>query len=472
MVEITKFKKCVLLFWALGALLFVTVNSCTSIHAEEDSTWDAPVLVDLDLEEVIARGYLRAVVENRSTSFYLYKGRQMGYEYELLKKFAASLDVGLRIILVDDVEQATQLLYAGKADVIAMNLTPTEERMDRLAFSVPIAEMGPVLVQHGNTNRLRKVEELAGRTVHVPAGTVHLEQLEQLRDTLKLPFHIDAVESDRETLVARVINQEIGYTVVDTDIASVQATYHADLQAALSLGEASAVSWGLRPNAPMLLAALNGWLEDARESGYQAILYHKYFLDSRNAYFRSNSPFSSVAGQKISPYDQAIQQAADELGWDWRLLASLVYKESQFDNEAKSYAGALGLLQLMPVTLERFGVDNPLDPHESLMGGVQYLRYLDVFWKDKVPDTQERIKFILASYNIGHGHVLDAWRLALKNGARAYVWESVSYFLEQKSNPKYYRDPVVRSGFAKGHLAVRYVEDILALFEAYRALIS
>ncbi|EIM73883.1 lytic transglycosylase [Nitritalea halalkaliphila LW7] len=472
MVEITKFKKHSWVFFALGVLLFVAVKSCTSSHAEEDYLIEDTTPIDLDLEEIIARGYLRAVVENRSTSFYLYKGRRMGYEYELLKKFSESLDVGLRILVVDEVEEATRLLYAGKADIIAMNLTPTEERNERLAFSVPIAEMGPVLVQHGNTKRLRKVEDLAGRTVHVPAGTVHFEQLQQLRDTLALPFHIDAVASDRETLVARVVNQEIGYTVVDTDIASVQATYHADLQTALTLGDASPVSWGLRPNAPALLEALDDWLADARHSGYQAILYHKYFLDSRNAYFRSNSPFSSVGGQKISPYDQAIQQAADELGWDWRLLASLVYKESQFDNEAKSYAGALGLLQLMPVTLERFGVDNPLDPHESLMGGVQYLRYLDVFWKDKVPDSQERIKFILASYNIGHGHVLDAWRLALKNGARAYVWESVSYFLEQKSNPKYYRDPVVRSGFAKGHLAVRYVEEVLALFDAYRALVS
>ena len=160
------------------------------------------------------------------------------------------------------------------------------------------------------------------------------------------------------------------------------------------------------------------------------------------------------------------------MGWDWRLLASLVYKESRFDTAATSYAGAQGLLQLMPVTLERFGVENPNDPIESLSGGVRYLRYLDKFWLERVPEVNERIKFILASYNIGHGHVEDAWRLALKYGANTQTWEEVAEYLALKSDPEYYLDPLVRSGFAKGHLAVNYVRDILSVFESYKALVE
>jgi membrane-bound lytic murein transglycosylase F len=150
----------------------------------------------------------------------------------------------------------------------------------------------------------------------------------------------------------------------------------------------------------------------------------------------------------------------------------LVYKESGFDTTATSYAGATGLLQLMPVTLERFGVENPNDPVQSLMGGVNYLKYLDKFWKEKVPESNERIKFILSSYNIGHGHVLDAWNLTLKYGGNNQSWKNVSHFLALKSDPQYYRDPVVRSGYAKGHLAVSYVEDILTLYDSYRVLIE
>lgn len=106
------------------------------------------------------------------------------------------------------------------------------------------------------------------------------------------------------------------------------------------------------------------------------------------------------------------------------------------------------------------------------MGGVRYLKYLDKFWMERVPETNERIKFILASYNIGQGHVEDAWRLTMKYGQNTQIWSEVSEFLEMKSDPKYYRDPVVKSGYAKGHLAVNYVKDVMGLFESYKALVE
>jgi membrane-bound lytic murein transglycosylase F len=219
------------------------------------------------------------------------------------------------------------------------------------------------------------------------------------------------------------------------------------------------------------LEKLDNWLADKLKR-FIPILYAKYFLNSKNSYFRNTSPFSSLAGNKISQYDEIIKEGAQQLGWDWRLLASLVYKESRFDTTALSYAGAQGLLQLMPVTLERFGVTNPSDPAQSLLGGVRYLRYLDKFWIERVPDTNERLKFILASYNIGHGHVEDAWRLTIKYGKDTHSWLEVSKFLALKSDPKYYKDPIVKSGFAKGHLAVNYVKDVLSIFHSYKALVQ
>ena len=201
-------------------------------------------------------------------------------------------------------------------------------------------------------------------------------------------------------------------------------------------------------------------------------MYAKYFLNSKNQHFRSTSAYSSLGGNRISLYDDLIQEHAKTLGWDWRLLAAIVYKESRFDTTAVSYAGAQGLLQLMPVTLERFGVTNPNDPVESLRGGVKFLLYLDKFWMKRVPKTNERIKFILASYNIGQGHVEDAWRLTLKHGKNSQNWREVSYYLNLKSDPTYYRDPVVKSGYAKGHIAVNYVRDVLGLFQSYKALVN
>jgi membrane-bound lytic murein transglycosylase F len=252
----------------------------------------------------------------------------------------------------------------------------------------------------------------------------------------------------------------------------VNTTYYDNLDISLEISEKSSVGWAVRTNSPQLEVAINDWLSKKRGSGYLATLYSKYFLNSKNSYFRSNSAFSSLGGNKISEYDDIIKKAAESLGWDWRLLASLVYKESAFDPEATSYAGASGLLQLMPVTLERFGVEDANDPYQSLMGGVNFLRYLDKFWRERIPESNERIKFILASYNIGHGHVEDAWRLTLKYGKNPQYWENVSYFLKLKTDPEYYRDPIVKSGYAKGHVAVNYVEDILILYNSYRILVE
>ena len=126
----------------------------------------------------------------------------------------------------------------------------------------------------------------------------------------------------------------------------------------------------------------------------------------------------------------------------------------------------------MPVTLERFGVSNPNDPEQSLRGGVRYLMYLDKFWRERVPDTNERLKFVLASYNIGQGHVEDAWRLTQKYGKNTHAWNDVSTYLNLKNDPIFYSDQVVKSGYAKGHIAVNYVRDVLAIFYSYRTLVE
>jgi membrane-bound lytic murein transglycosylase F len=272
-------------------------------------------------------------------------------------------------------------------------------------------------------------------------------------------------------LIDQIAENTIKWTVADRNIAKANQTYYPDLDASLKVSENGTVAWAVRRNAPLLLDEINSWLEEKKKR-FIPELYAKYFLSSRNSLYRSTSPFSSLAGNRISVFDELIKESSKELGWDWRLLAALVYKESGFDTTALSYAGAEGLLQLMPVTLARFGVTDPSDPSQSLQGGVKYLQYLDKFWRARVPDANERIRFILASYNIGQGHVEDAWRLTLKYGKNTQSWEDVAYFLNLKSDPEFYRDPMVKSGFAKGHIAVNYVRDILNLFESYKDLVQ
>lgn len=425
----------------------------------------------LDLNGIQNRGFIRAAVDNNSTGYYIYRGRRMGYEYEMLRDLAKRLKVQLHLVLVSDIDKAFDYLENGQVDLIAMNLEKNEERLAQTSFSSPLGKMNTVLVGLKSSGRIKAWEELESDTIVVRDGTIYKSQLCALKDSLNLNFTLIPSAEHEEMLIDQVVKGNIKWTVADQNIAQVNATYYDGLDISWKVQKKGSVSWVVRDNSPKLLGSLNNWIKD-KKSRFIPSLYAKYFLNSKNSYFRNSSAFSSVVGSQISEYDDIIKDGAEQLGWDWRLLASLVYKESRFDTMATSYAGAKGLLQLMPVTLERFGVENPNDPKESLMGGVRYLRYLDKFWMSRVPDTDERLKFVLASYNIGHGHVEDAWRLTMKFGENTQTWSSVSKFLELKSDPDYYRDPVVKSGFAKGHLAVNYVTDVLSVFDSYKVLMQ
>ena len=448
----------VVIFLVFGAIGYL--NNWFSKSAEQEFI--------LDKEGIQARGTLRVAVDNNSSSYYIYRGRRMGYEYELLLDLGKRIGVQVEFIVAADIDEAFSQLADGRVDLIAMNLQQNTDTKRVVSFTEPIGSMSTVLV---GREKLLSWDSLGKDTVVVRKGAVYTKQLVQLKDSLDLGFSILEVPDHEEILLDRVAEMEVKWTVAEKTVAQTNATYYDELQLGLDVSKEGPVTWAIRSTSTDLLQLINTWLVDNKEV-FIYRTYAKYFLNSKNQYDRSTSEYSSLGGNQISVFDELIQENAKSLGWDWRLLAALVYKESRFDTSALSYAGAQGLLQLMPVTLERFGVTNPNDPAESLGGGVRYLQYLDKFWLERVPETNERIKFILASYNIGQGHVEDAWRLTLKYRKNTQSWKDVSYFLNLKSDPKYYRDPVVKSGYAKGHTAVNYVRDVLALFQSYKALVD
>lgn len=420
----------------------------------------------LDKDGVQARGTLRVAVDNNSSSYYIYRGRRMGFEYELLLDLGKRLGVQVEFIVAADIDDAFAQLEDGRVDLIAMNLQ--QNTQSNVSYTEAIGTMSTVLV---GREKLLSWDSLGKDTVVVRKGAVYTSQLARLKDSLDLDFSILEVPDHEETLLDRLVEKEINWTVAEKTVAQTNATYYDDLRLGLDVSKEGTVTWAMRNTSTDLLQVVNTWLLEKKKR-FIPDLYTKYFLNSKNQHFRTTSAYSSLGGNRISVYDELIQENAKTLGWDWRLLAAVVYKESAFDTTALSYAGAQGLLQLMPVTLERFGVTNPSDPAESLRGGVKYLQYLDKFWLERVPETNERIKFILASYNIGQGHVEDAWKLTLKYRKNTQSWQEVSNFLNLKSDPKYYRDPVVKSGYAKGHIAVNYVRDVLGLFQSYKALVD
>ena len=437
-----------------------------------------------DIDSIKKRGKLIVLVENNSTSYFVYKGEPLGYDYEMLHAYADHLGVALEMTVVSDMNTILDELNAGKADIAAANLTVTNERTKQVDFTEPLLQTTQVLIQ-AKPNGWRKMQaaalekklirnptDLIGKEVHVRKGSSFFSRLKSLSE--EIGGEIAIIEAggnqDTEELIGYVAKGYIKYTVSDENVAMINQTYYDNIDIKTPLSFPQKIAWAVRKNSPDLLSNINDWLNEKNSKEFRAFIFNKYFVNQRAAEERMESEFFCSNGGSLSPYDHAIKKFSKKLGWDWRLMAAMIYQESHFNPDAESWAGACGLMQLIPATAKRFGLDTLIaSPIQNIEAGTNFLIHLDRFWKDFIPDTNERIKFVLASYNVGLGHVIDARSLAVKYEKDPNVWDNnVDFFLLNKSKPKYYNDEVVKYGYCRGEEPYNYVKNILNRLEHYR----
>lgn len=171
----------------------------------------------------------------------------------------------------------------------------------------------------------------------------------------------------------------------------------------------------------------------------------------------------------ISPYDRLFKQYAAETAWDWQLLASIAYQESKFHVHPKSHAGARGLMGIMPRTARSLGFspDSLVNPEISIQAGVRCLHAFEEYFPDM--EAEEKIKFTLAAYNAGNGHITDARKLASKYGKNPDLWNDVAEFIRLKSKPEYYNDPVCKHGYLRGIETSKYVKEVTERYKSYKS---
>ena len=453
-----------------------------------------------DLAQIKEDGTLRVLFTFNSTGYLIYRGETLGYEYELISRFAREEKLRLVPVVVRDTRQIFNQLNRGEGDIVAAQLlapaNETEVMVTDGLYSTP-----PAVVQRAtparapgqtpavakalrredaesgdNTIEVRarlisRPSELAGERVHMSRSSPYFGRLIEL-DT-QLPGDIEVVELEEspDRLIQRLAEGEIGYTVAAENFASLKATEYTNLIVKPIVGPPQQVVWAVRRNSPALHDRLDQWLDAQRKSGLLNVVYRKYFLNRRAYSERAVSPYLTAKTGTLSAYDAWFREYAKIPGWDWRLLAAQAYQESRFNARAKSWAGATGLMQIMPRTARELRI-NPNDSRQSIEGASRYLWKFDDHFKKVIPSEKERIKFILASYNVGLGHVEDARRLAEKNGDDPAKWDDVSYWLIRKSKRAVYNDPVVRYGFARGTEPVNYVAAILDRFENYKLFVE
>lgn len=408
----------------------------------------------------------------------------MGFNYELLKSFSDNIGIDLEIISENQLDNAFELLNTGKADLIAIGLTVNSSRKKDILFTEPIDETRQVLVQRKPRNwrsltadavdkkLIRNQLGLVRKTIYVQSGSSHVERLKTLASELGDSINIIEVPFDSEKLIQNVAQGLIEYTVCDENIAMVNATYYRDIDIATPVSFPQNLAWAVRKdNSEKLLYELNRWITSYKKTGSYALLYAKYFRNSRSSMIVKSDYYALSTG-KVSRYDDMIRKYSGRIDWDWRLLASLICQESRFDPDVESGAGAIGLMQIMPLTGENFGIDITASPESNMKAGIEYINWLHSIFDSKIPDEKERINFILAAYNAGPGHVLDAMKLAEKHGMDPHKWDgNVAVWLLKKSEPKYFNDEVVKNGYFRGTESVAFVSQVINRYEHYKNII-
>ena len=437
-----------------------------------------------DLDHILEKGRMVAITNYNSTDYFIYRGQPLGYQYDMLQDLADHMNIKLDVVVSNSLEETFNCLRMGDCDLIALNLTVTRHRRSQVNFISPHGQTRQVLVQRKpenwkkmtdrqlNRSLVRNQLDLAGKKVYVQQNSSYYRRMLNLAEEIGDTINIVDVPEDVETLIMLVADGQIDYTVCDENVARVNQTYYPDLDVETAVSFPQNLAWAVNPEATALKEVIDEWLGQYRRSTRYAVIFNKYFKNQRSADIKKSDLFTLSSG-KISVFDQHIKEYSKGIGWDWRLLASMIYQESRFDPKARSWAGAFGLMQLMPVTAKRFGISMHSPAKDQINAGAQFIRWLDKRFLASIPDPEERIKFILASYNVGPGHVFDAIRLTDKNGKDPRKWhDNVEEYLLKKSNPQYYLDPVVKYGYCRGTETVNYVDQVLDRYDHYRNLIN
>ncbi len=421
---------------------------------------------------------LRVVTLYSPMSYFLYREDTMGYDYSLVRRFAKAKGLHLDIRIAPSLERAVSLLDSGKTDLIAYEVPVTAEYKKTVYPCGPVNYTSQVLVQRIEAGRplIKDVTELVGKEVWVMPNSKYQYRLENLNQELGGGIEIRAIERDTinsENLIEMVSAGEVPLTVVDSDIARISKTYHNDVDISLEVSFRQRSSWGVAPDKAWLGDSISVWFESEGTRRENDMLLRRYFELSKST--TAFNPVFDLSKGHVSPYDALFKKYAAEIGWDWRLLAAQGYVESQYQNDAVSWAGARGIMQIMPSTARAYGVnpDALVNPETSIRVAARILKATEDLMARYVSDPVERRKFVIAAYNSGGAHIIDAIALARKYGKQPDKWTAnVEEALLLKSERRYYNDPVVKFGYFRGRQTTEYVGHVYDIYERIKRQIK
>ncbi len=447
------------------ALIGIAVYITHKIYYHEEEQKDA-------IRRIRERGYLLALTDRNTLNYFLYRGEPAGFQLELLKSFSDYLGVPLRIIASEDISKLYYYLYYNVADVIALNLPVSSEGRRMVHYTKIMGETRLILLQRKNHSPkfIKTLDDITkSDTVHARRNEFMSPYYRSfLKQTARRPTLIEEPDISQEGLIRNVAEGKINYLLCPENTAMVYKRYYMNLDASLVVFPLYAYAWGVNHNSDTLLMKLDEWLAESKRSGEFKKTYLDYFANQKIV-TNMRSDYVTLRGDQLSPFDKELRELSLKIHWDWRLLASLVYEESNFRMGQVSSKSASGLMQLMPETAVKMGMDSIATPVQQLAAGVRYLRHLDEQLPDEITNPKDRIKFILASYNVGIGRVLLAREKAKKFGKDPNRWDrNVEYYLLRRSKKDPYAKDDTVGDYSADYTEEGFVDDIINRYYHYR----
>ncbi|WJG10530.1 membrane-bound lytic murein transglycosylase MltF [Aliiglaciecola sp. LCG003] len=412
------------------------------------------------LERILDDGVLKVGTNYGLTTYFNGATGPEGFEYELAEGFAEYLGVRLEVFPYYTLNELFPQLSHHHLDLIAAGISVTPERYEQFRFGPAYQNVSQKLVFKQGNVRPRSAVDLT-EDILVIAGSSHAETLRTFK-----PFHPnlnwqETDEKDAEELMEMVLNDELAYTIVDSNILAVLRRRHPELSIGFTINQEQGVAWALdKAQDDSLLAALIEYFGQIQTNGRLAALEDKYFGHVRLFNYVDTREFIRSARTVLPTYRHLFEQYANDI--DWRLLAAMSYQESHWDPQAKSATGVRGMMMLTLATARDLDITSRLDPEQSIRGGTDYFSQLLKRIPARIQEP-DRIWFALAAYNIGLGHLEDARVLTQKQGGNPDMWIDVKKRLPQLRQKKYYK--TTRYGYARGDEAVSYVDNIRRYYD-------
>ncbi|HEY8520840.1 MAG TPA: membrane-bound lytic murein transglycosylase MltF [Gammaproteobacteria bacterium] len=414
------------------------------------------------LEQIRKTGELRVVTRNNPTTFYYGADEPRGIEYELARGFAERLGVQLKIQVVDELGDVAPLVATRRAHIAAAGLPVSGVRVERVAFGPSYQNVVQQVVYRRGAKRPRSTADLVGKRLEVVADSAQAALLERLRAEEPLLAWVESPGASAETLIRRVANGEIDYTIVTSNVFALLRHSYPDAVVAFTFDEQSGIAWAIPEEGGELEERVAAYFAELRATGELEGLLERYYFPAREFDYVGSRAFVHHFNTRLPAYLEHFREAEALTGLDWRLLAAIAYQESHWNPDAVSATGVRGMMMLTSLTADMMDVSDRHDARDSIIGGARYFQRVLRSVPARIPEP-DRTWLAVAAYNIGYGHLEDARVITQMQGADPDKWEDVRERLPLLADEQWHRR--VKRGYARGGQARAYVDNVRRYYE-------